>query len=366
MTSPALFDGAQIYEQTDIPALSTYSLMERIPWYGLYAFHVPYCAYLGFKYGGFTLPTISNPGLDASGLTKESKSQLFNLLGSIGRSHLPEFITLEVGSDPADIVDEMKLAGLSFPVVLKPDIGRRGFGVKIVLSAAELANHLSLFRRGTVLLLQRYAPGPGEAGIFYVRLPSEPTGRIVSLALKHFPEVMGDGISTVRKLILQHPRAKVFKKVYFKRHKRVLDRVPAHGERLKLVSLGNHVRGCSCENACHLITPAMETVFDCIAQEVPGFFIGRFDVRFELIEKLRAGTGFAIVEYNGASGEPIHMWDPRTKMLDTFAGLLSHVKYLYAIGAENLSRGARPMSTMAIVRRHFEELALLKSYPDTE
>jgi hypothetical protein len=186
------------------------------------------------------------------------------------------------------------------------------------------------------------------------------------MAIKHFPEVTGDGVSTVRQLILQHPRAKAFTKVYFKRNGHILNRVLANDERLKLVSLGNHVRGCACEDACHLITPAMDSMFDGIAKEIPGFFVGRFDVRFESIEKLRAGTGFAIVEYNGASGEPIHMWDPRTKMLDTYAGLFSHVRYLYAIGAENLARGARPMSTMAIVRRHIEELALLRSYPDTE
>jgi hypothetical protein len=366
MTPPSLSSAAQILEQPAIAALSTYSLMERLPWYGVYAFHVPYCAYLGLKYGGFTLPTISNPGLDASGLTKESKSQLFNLLGSVGRAHLPNFITLEAGSDLTVAVDGMKMAGLSFPVVLKPDIGRRGFGVKIIENVTELADHLSRFRQGTKLLLQRYAPGPGEAGIFYVRLPSEPRGRIISLALKHFPEVTGDGVATLRELILQHPRAKAFTKVYFKRHEHALDRILASGERLKLVSLGNHVRGCACEDACHLVTPTMESVFDRIAQEIPGFFVGRFDVRFESIEKLRAGTGFSIVEYNGASGEPIHMWDPRTKVLDTFAGLFSHVRYLYAIGAENLTRGARPMSTMTIVRRHFEELALLRSYPDTE
>src|SRR5580658_9395733 len=57
-----------------------FSLMERAPWYILYAFHIPYCAYLALRYGGFALPTISNPGLDASGLTKESKTELFSKL----------------------------------------------------------------------------------------------------------------------------------------------------------------------------------------------------------------------------------------------------------------------------------------------
>ena len=68
---------------------------------------------------------------------------------------------------------------------------------------------------------------------------------------------------------------------------------------------------------------------------MPGFFVGRFDVRYTSLEEMKRGGGFTIVEYNGAGGEPTHIWDPRTSIIETYAGLLTHWKYLYVLGAEN-------------------------------
>ncbi|HEX3754272.1 MAG TPA: hypothetical protein VHV26_04270 [Rhizomicrobium sp.] len=341
--------------------------MERAPWYVIYAFHLPYCVLLALRYGGLALPSIANPGLDASGLTKESKNDLFALLGPSGRMRLPSFMAIDSGPEALALAERAMLAAeLGFPVVVKPDIGRRGFGVKIVRTPQDLAAHLAKFSLGVRLLIQRFATGSKEAGLFYVRMPSETRGRIVSLTLKHFPEVVGDGTSTVRELILQNSRARVFSALYFRRNHDVLDRVLERGERYPIVSLGNHVRGSAFTDESPQITPAMEEVFDKIAREIPGFFIGRFDVRFESLEALQRGEGFEIVEYNGASGEPTHMWDARTSVAATYAGLFQHLRFLYAIGAENRARGAQPLSVWTIIKRHFEELRLLQSYPDEE
>jgi hypothetical protein len=354
--------------QGQIPIISpAFSLMERAPWYIVYALHVPYCLYLMLRYRGITLPTMANPGLEASGLTKESKTELFKLLGPVGTAHLPPFATITTGPFMLEEADRaMESRNLSFPVVVKPDIGRRGFGVKIVWTRQELSDHLDKFAEGVALLIQRYAEGPGEAGIFYVRMPSDERGRIESLTLKHFPKVTGDGVSTIRDLILRDRRARAFSMLYFKRNRRYLERVLAIGEQHQIVSLGNHVRGAAFEDASRHITPAMERVFETIAQEMPGFFIGRFDVRYATLDDLKCGDTFEIVEYNGASGEPIHIWDPNTSIAETYAGLLAHCRYLYAIGAENRARGAQPTSLREIVRRHFDELRLLESYPDEE
>jgi hypothetical protein len=349
------------------PKQRAFSLMERAPQFIVYALHGPYCLYLGLRHRGILLPTIANPGLEGSGLTNESKSVLFDLLGPVGRAHLAPFITIRIGPSMRDEARRaMDDAGLDFPVVVKPDIGRRGFGVKTVHSEAALAEHLGKYPSGVRVLIQRYAEGPGEAGVFYVRMPSEERGRILSLTIKHFPEVVGDGTSTLRALIQRDDRARAFAELYFKRNRKVLDRVIPRGERHRIVSLGNHVRGATFEDGSSHITPALEQVFDTIAQEVPGFFVGRFDVRYESLEALRRGEDFTIVEYNGAGGEPTHIWDPRTSVVETYAGLLAHLKYLYEIGAENRARGARPMSLRDLLRRYRDELRLLKSYPDEE
>ena len=42
-------------------------------------------------------------------------------------------------------------------------------------------------------MVQRYAPGPGEVGIFYYRFPNESRGRIFSITEKIFPEIVATG-----------------------------------------------------------------------------------------------------------------------------------------------------------------------------
>lgn len=343
------------------------SIMERAPQLFIYALHVPYSLYLMMRYRGIMLPTVANPGLDGSGLTKESKADLFSLLGPLGKNHLPPFVVIEAG--PSAIHEAkraMSSADLIFPVVVKPDIGRRGFGVKLVETEQALSAYLGRFKAGVQLMIQQYAEGPCEAGIFFVRKPSEAEGRILSLTVKHFPEVTGDGVLTLRELIRRDSRARAFTKVYFKRNRRHLDRVIAPGERYRLVSIGNHVRGAAFEDGSAHITRALNQVFNAIVAEVPGFFIGRFDVRYSSLEALKRGEGFAIIEYNGAGGEPTHIWDPRTSIIDTYSGLLKHWAYLYAIGAENRKLGAIPLTPKVLIRRYVDELRLLRSYPDEE
>ncbi len=343
------------------------SLMERAPQFVIYALHGPYTLYLMLRFRGIMLPTAANPGLEGSGLTNESKAGLFDLLGPVGRAHLAPFVAVRTG--PFMLEDAgraMETAGLSFPVVAKPDIGRRGFGVKTVWNEQELAEHLNKFPEGVRLLVQRYAEGPGEAAISYLRMPSEDHGRILSLTIKHFPEVIGDGTSTLRELILRDRRARAFAELYFKRNRKNLDRVIPSGESYRIVSVGNHVRGSAFEDGSAHITPAMQKVFETIVREVPGFFVGRFDVRYTTLEALKRGEGFTIVEYNGAGGEPTHIWDPRTSIVATYAGLLTHWRSLYAVGAENRALGARPMTFRELLKRYFDELRLLRSYPDEE
>jgi hypothetical protein len=341
--------------------------MERAPQFVIYALHCPYSLYLMLRYRGITLPTAANPGLDCGGLIGESKANLFELLGPIGRAHLPTYVTVVTGPTVlASAMRAMETADLAYPVVAKPDIGRRGFGVKIVHTPKQLGDHLAKFPAGVRILIQKYAEGPGEAGLFYLRWPSEERGRLLSLTIKHFPEVIGDGTSTLRDLILRDDRAHAFAKVYFKRNRRNLERVIPRGESYRLVSLGNHVRGAAFEDGSRHITPDVEQVIDTIAQEIPGFFVGRFDVRYTNLEALRRGKDFTIVEYNGAGGEPTHIWDPSTSILKTYGGLLAHWKCLYAVGAENRARGAKPLALREVAKRYLDELRLLRRYPDEE
>src|SRR5262249_31043270 len=153
------------------------------------------------------------------------------------------------------------------------------------------------------VLAQPYHPGPFEAGIFYYRLPTEATGHIFSITDKNFPVLVGDGRSTVAELIWDHPRYRIQADVFLQRHAARADEVLAAGEPLPLVLAGNHCQGTMFLDGSYLVTPELERAIDAAAREYPGFFVGRFDVRYADVAALRAGTGFAIVELNGATAE---------------------------------------------------------------
>jgi hypothetical protein len=66
-------------------------------------------------------------------------------------------------------------------------------------------------------------------------------------------------------------------------------------------------------------------------------------VRAESEEALRAGR-FTILELNGVTAEPAHVYDPRHSVLVGWRALLAQWALAYEIGAENRARGARVSS----------------------
>ncbi|MEO1083738.1 MAG: D-alanine--D-alanine ligase, partial [Acidobacteriota bacterium] len=114
------------------------------------------------------------------------------------------------------------------------------------------------------------------------------------------------------------PRAGRIAHVYLPRHRDRLDRVIPRGRAFRLAFAGSHSRGTIFRDGGHYITPEMTAAFDKIADDIPEFYFGRFDVRFDKLEDLRAGRDFRIVEINGAGGEATHIWDRRTPILRAY------------------------------------------------
>lgn len=335
-----------------------------------FLFYLPVAAYwfwLSVKYRSFTLPTLANPSITAGGLCGESKTEVLELLGPAGRSMLASFASLVTGPDATDNLDRarasMKDSGLDFPVVAKPDRSRRGTGVRLVRNEAELGGYLQSFPVGRRLLIQRYVPFEGEAGVFYRRAPGEMTGRIASLTLKYFPYVVGDGRSTLKELVLSDPRAGLVPQLYLPRIEGELGRVIAPGEKYRLVFVGNHCRGAIFRNGEEFVTEAMTARFDQIAKEMPDFYFGRFDVRFDSFEEFQRGNGFVIIEANGAGSEVTHIWDANMTLKGAYRALFDQIRSTFEIGATLRRKGYRPMGALRLLALYFGELRLMKSYP---
>jgi hypothetical protein len=350
------------------------SFFEFWPMWAFYPPVMAYVAWLMLRHRGVLLPTVANPSFPGGGLVGESKAQIL----ALAVRHVPQWVAPFVRIDtPAAPLDDapaerdaalatVAAAGLALPVVAKPDLGCRGVGVKLVRTAAELQRYIEGFPRGASFLLQQLVPFEGEAGIFYCRLPGQDQGRIVSITLKYFPHVVGDGQRTLRELILADPRAGRLAHLYLRRHTARLDEVPSAGEAIRLAFAGSHSRGAIFRNGTHLVTPQMEARFDAIAQALPEFHFGRFDVRFERFSDLQQGHGFTIVEANGAGAESTHIWDRKTKLWLAWRDLMRQYRSLFEIGAANRRRGFAPMAWADFVRCWRAERRLTPLYPQTD
>jgi hypothetical protein len=147
---------------------------------------------LGLRYGDVSLPTAANPNITTGGLCGESKSAILDQVQGGPRGLIAPYVTLVTGdADPAEARRLMASANLALPLVVKPDIGCNGTGVRLVESGAALDHALAAFPRGVRLMLQGLIPWEGEAGIFYIRHPDDPAGHISSLTLKHAPMATG-------------------------------------------------------------------------------------------------------------------------------------------------------------------------------
>ncbi len=344
----------------------------------MWAFYPPvllYAFYLMLRYRGWTLPTVANPSFPGGGFVGESKARILELAIRHAPQWFAPFITVQRDSGlDSDLVREllqrscnqMEQAGLTFPIVAKPDMGCRGAGVKLLRDASDLHQYIQNFPGDARFLLQKYVAFEGEAGVFYCRHPSEDTGRIISLTLKYFPYVFGDGKRSLRELILADERAGKLAHLYLPRHAQRLDQVPAPGEAVRLAFAGSHSRGAIFRDGTHWVTPDMQARFDALSKQIPEFYFGRYDIRFEEFTQVQAGHGFTVVEVNGAGAESTHIWDRRVSLFKAWGDLMKQYKLLFQIGRANRDRGFRPLSLREFRQWHQREKHLTPLYPLTD
>ena len=190
-------------------------------------------------------------------------------------------------------------------------------------------------------MVQPWHPGPFEAGLFYARHPDESRGRILSITDKVFPVVVGDGRSTLADLVASHPRFRLQRETFFRRHASQLDMVLDAGRKLPLAEVGNHSQGTMFLDGARLWSPALEQRIDEIARAVPGFFIGRFDVRYTDVDRFRSGDDISVIELNGVTAEPTDIYDPGRTLMSAYAALFDQWRRVFRSAPPIFSGAAR-------------------------
>lgn len=267
----------------------------------------------------------ANPGLRWGGFMNYSK---IDLLNQIDNQFKPKTLFFkEISPD---------LIPMAFPFIVKPDIGERGIGVELIRNIIDWENYLN--QNNKDLIIQSYNTFPLEFGAFYVRLPKEEKGKLISMTGKDFLQFVGDGKSTFKELIHQNIRA-VFRKDYlYKRYKNELNKVLAKNEKILVEPIGNHNRGTTFLDATDLITEKLESKIDEIARKINGFFYGRFDIKAKSIEDLQNGN-FVILEVNGANSEATHIYDPKHNLFFAYKEVIKHLSYQHKIAKQNHALG---------------------------
>jgi hypothetical protein len=326
-----------------------WSRWEFWPPYLFYPPVIAYIAYLGLRFRGLTLFTAANPAMPAGGFVGESKYDILEHLKEAG-SCLPSSTLLREGS-PEHRAEQaeafMQNHQLSFPIVLKPDVGQRGSGVAVVRSAQQLREYLG--PTSLPIIIQEHVPGR-EFGVFYVRYPDEKRGRVFSVTEKRMPVVVGDGSRTLEELILADDRAVCMADFYLRNNSERAHDVPAAGEKVQLVEIGTHCRGAIFLDGSYAITPALEETIEKIARAFDGFFFGRFDIRVPTVEEFMAGKNLKVIELNGVTSEATHIYDPKLSLIDAYRVLFEQWRIAFEVGYQNRERGARPSSMMELIR----------------
>ena len=331
-------------------------------------FHLPVVVQwfaFGARYGDLSLLTAANPCIETGGLCGESKGAILDQMAQPARDLVARYTCVDInghnGEDAACAA--MQLASLMFPLVVKPDIGCNGTGVQLVSDSAALSRYIAAFPHGRRLMLQEYVSHDNEAGIFYIREPGAARGQITSITYKHPPIIVGDGHRTLRQLVCEHPRFGRKPGLFLSRVQGRLDAIPRSGDRVQLLFVGNHCKGSLFEDGTHDATAALLEAVEGVARALPEFYFGRIDVRFISRAKLRAGTGFRILEVNGVGAEATHVWDPAMSLAAAWRSELAHFGAAWRIGAVNRRRGHRSSGFRQMFNMWRLQRRLMASYP---
>jgi membrane protein DedA with SNARE-associated domain len=348
--------------------------IERIPRVLLRIALVLHWIALGLRYRSFTLPSAVNPGR-GDGLAGGSKCELLRAVGGEPRELIAEFVVMRRRADPGlidlDHARALRLmadAGLRFPLVAKPDIGRDGLGVRLIGDAAGLKAYLAGFPDGAKLILQRYVSAAGEATALVARRPGH-QGWMVSLTLCHGPHIVGDGFSTVRALIARDQRACRHAGLHLGLdaghlgcERAALDRVPACGEAVRLALIASRRAGALSFDADTALTLALSEKLAAVAGAIPDFHCGRLGLRFRSLEALMRGE-ICIIGIGGPEGDVEAAFDPALPLREAVRRLFAHQRLLFAIGDCNRADGIAPVPLGERLAAFIQRADLTGRYP---
>ncbi|OIP19161.1 MAG: cyanophycin synthetase, partial [Betaproteobacteria bacterium CG2_30_59_46] len=203
------------------------------------------------------------------------------------------------------------------PVVIKPQDGNQGKGVAVNIETRErvLAAYTASAEVSSEVMVERYIPGY-DFRLLVVG------NHLVAAARRDPPQVIGDGVRTVRELVEQvnsdplrsEGHATSLTKIRFDdialatlaKHGHAADSVPAKGARVMLRNNANLSTGGSATDVTDDVHPELAARAVTAAQMI-GLDICGVDVVCDSVHKSLEKQGGAVIEVNAAPGLRMHL-----------------------------------------------------------
>ena len=301
--------------------------------------------------------TPSNPTLTFGGFEGESKKEMYDQLPP---GSYPKSIYVDPQSPIEDLPRLVVENDFSYPFVVKPDIGMMGFMFRTIENEEQLkAYHQKM---PATYILQEQAPYPIEVSVFYYRFPHQQKGHITGFVKKEFLQVVGDGESSLEKLIREHPRVLYRLKEQLSKHESRLHEIIPNGEIFVLSHALNLSRGSRLISLAHEKDDKLLKIFDDLSHYARHFYYGRYDIKCASIDDLKQGKNFTILEYNGSGAEPHHIYGNNNSLWQAYRILVQHWEVLYQISRFNHLNGhpywpfRKGLSFLKTSNKYFKDL----------
>jgi hypothetical protein len=281
--------------------------------------------------------TPSNPKLTFGGMEGEPKKEMYDLLP---KDLYPPTFNVLPGEPFGNIERRLQEHGISYPLIVKPEVGGQGILFRKLDTAEEFKHYHS--KVPVEYIVQKMVSYPIEVSVFYIRHPEAKSGVITGFLHKIPLQVIGNGEESLETLVLKHPKASKRIGELQSKHKEKWHHVIPNGEKYVLSYAANHNRGAHFIDLKDKINHQLVEVFDKISHGINDFFYGRYDIMCDSIEDLRAGKNFTILEYNGCGAEPNHFYDTGYTLIGAYKEILKHWKALYIISRHNRRKGIVP------------------------
>lgn len=288
--------------------------------------------------------TLTNPGIPTGGFFGESKSAI---LHHIPAAYKPKTILLKAGITEKELADIIQQAGFQYPIIAKPEVGERGWLIKKIHSFDQLTTYLG--DHPIDIILQSFVTLPLELSIMIYQMPEANEAVVTSVCEKHYLQIRGDGQSTIGELINAHDRALLqFEKLSRNFGHRWNEVLPTD-EICILEPIGNHCRGTMFLDRNNEIDADIVRHISLLLHSMPEVYYGRFDLKVGSWASLREGRDIQVLEFNGTSSDPAHIYQPGYPLRKAYSDMAFHWKVMVQIARQNKRLGHAPVTFKKII-----------------